>query len=205
MLLLNHVLMQEPEAMRRLAPSKGKTLLLRWGRFTMGLAVTAAGLLDRVAVSGSDPFADASAPDAEAQTSLDAANADLSITLTQESPWELAQNAFRGERPPLRIEGDARFASDINWLVDHLRWDIEEDLSKVLGDAPARALAAAARRVIQALREFSPPSFGAGWASRAAAAGRADAAGQAVGAGQAGAKGAAEESGPAAGTAAGPR
>lgn len=150
-LLLNHVLMQEPEAMRRLAPSQGKTLLLRWGRFSMGLAVTAAGLLDRV-----------EAPGGQAQASPDAAKADLSITLTQDSPWALAQNAWRGERPPLRIEGDASFASDINWLVDHVRWDIEEDLAKILGDAPARALSALARGVLAALREFPPAPFGAG-------------------------------------------
>ena len=199
LLLLNHVLMQEPDAMRRLAPSKGKTLRLRWGRFNMGLSVTAAGLFDRFETSGGSPVADGPAPDGLAKAPLDTATVDLSITLMQESPWELARHALRGERPPLRIEGDARFASDINWLVDHVRWDIEEDLSKIVGDAPARALAAAARRVLQALREFSPPPFGAGRASREAAAGPAGAAGQA------GAEGSAGGSGPGADEAAAPR
>ena len=119
---------------------------------------------------------------APAQTSIDATQADLSITLTQESPWKFAQDVLRGERPPLRIEGDVRFASDINWLVDHVHWDIEEDLSKTLGDAPARALAAAARRVLDALREFSPPAFVAGWSGRAAAGRQAGGPDQATGA-----------------------
>lgn len=161
-LLLNHVLMQEPEAMRRLAPSKGKTLMLRWGRFHMSLAVTAAGLFDRCEESVGQAAADVAVPaPGQAQAPVNSAQADLSITLAQDSPWELAQYALRGQRPALRIEGDAALAGDINWLVDHVRWDVEEDLSKIFGDAPARAIAATARRVFEALREFAPPTSGA--------------------------------------------
>ena len=60
----------------------------------------------------------------------------------------------RGERPAVRVEGDVQLAADVNWLVDHLRWDIEEDLSRVIGDAPAHALARAARDAAQALQQF---------------------------------------------------
>ena len=59
-----------------------------------------------------------------------------------------------GERPAVRVEGDVQLAADVNWLVDHLRWDIEEDLSRVIGDAPAHALARAARDAAQALQQF---------------------------------------------------
>lgn len=137
LLLINHVLAREPEAMRRLVLAQGRTLTLRWGRFWMGLVVTPAGLFDRVL-----PLASASrAPD-------------LSFELAETSPWALARIALRGERPPLRIEGDVLFASDINWLVDHVRWDIEDDLSRLIGDAPARALGRAAQSALQALRRF---------------------------------------------------
>jgi ubiquinone biosynthesis protein UbiJ len=45
-----------------------------------------------------------------------------------------------------------QLAAEVAWLADNLRWDIEEDLSRVLGDVPAHALAQAARRVMQGLR-----------------------------------------------------
>ena len=145
LLLLNHVLAQEPEAMQRLSRVAGQTLLLRWRHFHMGLAVTRVGLLDRT-MPGATP--------------------DLSLTLIEESPLTLAQAALRGQKPPVRIEGDVLLAAEVNWLVDHLRWDIEEDLARLIGDAPARAVGEVAQRALAALREFaakpqspsSPPS-----------------------------------------------
>jgi ubiquinone biosynthesis protein UbiJ len=66
----------------------------------------------------------------------------------------MAQSVLRGDKPALRIEGDVQLAAEINWLTDHLRWDIEEDLARILGDAPANTLAQTARRMAAALREF---------------------------------------------------
>jgi ubiquinone biosynthesis accessory factor UbiJ len=83
---------------------------------------------------------------------------DLTLTLTEESPWQLAQAALRGDKPPVRIAGDVQFAAEINWLVDHVRWDLEEDLSRIVGDAPAHAMGEAARRVALALRQFARPA-----------------------------------------------
>ncbi|MEO5671865.1 MAG: hypothetical protein ABIR26_14320 [Ramlibacter sp.] len=132
-LLFNHVLMQEPEAQARLARQTGRVLEARWRAFAIRLAATPAGLLD---------LADASA------------KPDLSLTVTEESPLELAQVALRGDKPPVRIEGDVQFAAEINWLVEHVRWDLEEDLSRVIGDAPAHAMGGAARGMVEALRKF---------------------------------------------------
>ncbi len=137
LLLINHVLAQEAEATRRLSRVKGQTLLLRWRNFFLGLAVTPAGLLERAA-------ADA-APD-------------LTLTLTEASPLSLAQAALRGHKPPVRIEGDVQLATEINWLIDHVRWDLEEDLSRLIGDAPARALGLATQRMVTALRDFAGSS-----------------------------------------------
>ena len=55
----------------------------------------------------------------------------------------------------MRIEGDVILAAEINWLVDHVRWDIEEDLSRVLGDAMAHQMVSVANRVLQALSGLS--------------------------------------------------
>ena len=132
-LLLNHVLMQEPQAMERLARQKGRVVLTQWRTFTFKLLVTPAGLLD-VAL-----------PDAQA---------DLTLVVTEESPLAIAQALMQGTKPPVRIEGDVQLAAEVNWLVDHVRWDMEEDLARILGDAPAHAMAEAARSLAQALQQF---------------------------------------------------
>jgi ubiquinone biosynthesis protein UbiJ len=133
-LMLNHVLMQEPEAQARLARQTGRVVEAQWRSFTMRLVATPAGLLD-LAVPAAAP--------------------DLTLTLTEESPWQLAQAAARGDKPPVRIAGDVQFAAEINWLVDHVRWDLEEDLSRLMGDAPAHAIGQGLRRMAQALRKFA--------------------------------------------------
>ena len=132
-LLLNHVLMQEEEATSRLARQKGRVALVKWRSIAIKIAVTPAGLLD---------LADEAAPP------------DLTLVLTQDSPMAIAQAVLTGEKPAVRIEGDVQLAAEVNWLVDHVRWDIEEDLSRLVGDVPAHALGQAARRTGDALRQF---------------------------------------------------
>jgi ubiquinone biosynthesis accessory factor UbiJ len=133
-LALNHVLQQEPEAMARLKRQAGRTIEAHWRMFAVRLQATPAGLLDLAA--------------AEVQP-------DLTLTLTEESPFALAQAALRGDKPPVRIAGDVQLAAEVQWLVDHVRWDMEEDLSRVFGDAPAHALGNAARSMADALRRFA--------------------------------------------------
>jgi len=79
---------------------------------------------------------------------------DLRLDVTETSPLTLAQGALRGDKPAIRIEGDVQLAAEINWLVDHVRWDVEEDLARVVGDAPAHTVAQFASRGAQALRQF---------------------------------------------------
>ena len=134
-LLLNHVLMQEPQAMDRLRRQAGRIVEARWRVFSIRLLATPAGLLDLASP--------AAAPD-------------LTLTLTDESPLKLAQAALRGEKPAVRIAGDVQFAAEVNWLVDHVRWDLEEDLARLVGDAPAHTVAQVARGMADALRRFVP-------------------------------------------------
>lgn len=134
-LLLNHILQQEPQAMDRLRRQAGRVVEGRWRIFSVRLVATPAGLLDLASPSA--------APD-------------LTLTITDESPLTLGQAALRGEKPPVRIEGDVQFAAEVNWLVDHVRWDLEDDLARVVGDAPANAIGQAARTMADALRRFLP-------------------------------------------------
>ncbi|MBO1996937.1 hypothetical protein J4714_13925 [Staphylococcus epidermidis] len=61
---------------------------------------------------------------------------------------------MRGDKPSIRIEGDVQFAAEINWLVDNIKWDVEEDLARLIGDVPAHTLGKFARMAAQGLRQF---------------------------------------------------
>jgi ubiquinone biosynthesis protein UbiJ len=79
---------------------------------------------------------------------------DLILQVNEPSPFVLAKVALQGEKPPIRIEGDVQLAAEVNWLIDHVRWDAEEDLSRIIGDAPAHMVAQNAKKLIDALRNF---------------------------------------------------
>ena len=132
-LFLNHVLMQEKEAQDRLARKKGSVLHIRWGLFALDLLITPAGLLDKASLN---------------------AKPDLLITVAVDSPMNLLQSAMTGRPPPVKIEGDVQLAAELGWLAENLRWDFEEDLSRVLGDVPAHALADAGKRGMAGLKQF---------------------------------------------------
>jgi ubiquinone biosynthesis protein UbiJ len=72
-----------------------------------------------------------------------------------QSPFELVQNLLQGKKPDVRIEGDVQLAAEINWLADHVRWDIEEDLSRIVGDVPARFMTQAAQRIREAISRIA--------------------------------------------------
>ena len=60
----------------------------------------------------------------------------------------------RGDKPRVRIEGDVQLAAEVNWLIDNVRWDAEEDLARLIGDAPAHTLAVLGRQALAAMRSF---------------------------------------------------
>src|SRR5205823_9419046 len=121
-------------AMARLKRQAGRTIEAHWRAFSVRLAATPAGLLDL----GSQQ-----------------AQPDLTFTVTESSPFALAQAALRGDKPPVHIAGDVQLAAEVQWLVDHVRWDMDEDLSRLFGDAPAHAMGSAVRSMADALRRFA--------------------------------------------------
>ncbi|MFC4621831.1 hypothetical protein ACFO3A_06330 [Comamonas nitrativorans] len=132
-LFLNHVVMQEPQAMERLVRQTGRIALVQWRQFSMALVVTPAGLFN-LADEGARP--------------------DLRLEVLDTNPLALAQTALRGDKPAIRIEGDVQLAAEINWLAENLRWDVEEDLARVIGDVPAHTLANLALAAANAVRQF---------------------------------------------------
>ena len=92
------------------------------------------------------------------------APADLTLVILDDSPLVIAQALMQGDKPKVRIEGDVQLAAEINWLADHVRWDLEEDLARLMGDAPAHTLVQAARNAAapqsaEALLLVFPPTL----------------------------------------------
>ena len=120
--LLNRLLAAEEWARQRLAPFAGETIELRAPPLpTLRLRILQGGTVQ-----------------------AGGAEAGLTMTLKPELLGALA----RGEEHALRtveVHGNARLAAEVLVLVRHLRWDVEEDLSRLFGDVVAHRLAGAAR------------------------------------------------------------
>ena len=135
-IFLNHVLMHEPAACERLKRQKGRQVQVCWRDQVFQCAFTPAGLVEFIAPETSGKAAD------------------LVLRVNEPSPFELAKTVLQGDKPAIRIEGDVQLAAEVNWLIDHVRWDPEEDLARLVGDAAAHTLAQTGQRAVDALRHF---------------------------------------------------
>lgn len=146
---LNHLLEAEPWARERLAPHAGAELELRAPPLpALRFAIQSEG---RIAPSAAG------------------ARPTLLITLKPEALADLVRHGTAGEEILIRavaIQGDTGLAAEVMTLLRHLRWDAEEDLSKVIGDAAAHRLtrsagsffawqADAARRIAESVMDYA--------------------------------------------------
>jgi ubiquinone biosynthesis protein UbiJ len=115
LLPLNHVLAQSAWARTRLAPFAGKCAAISVFPMQLRLLVTSEGYVE-TATSGT--------------------NADTTVVMTPALVGRVlvGDQTAQGEA---KIEGDTAFAQEIAFLARHLRWDYEEDLSRVVGDVVA--------------------------------------------------------------------
>lgn len=148
-LLANHLIGSEPIAAARLQPHAGRRMHLSvagwpswlpaWPR--LDFRITPAGLLEWTGE-------DASAADA-----LYAPEPDLRLVVEIGNPATALLQGLAGQRPRVEIAGDAAFAADVDWLFQNLRWDIEDDLARVVGPVPARELSRIAGWLGRGIRE----------------------------------------------------
>ena len=141
-LLANHVLASEPVAQARLREHAGRCMQLQFDGWP-SLLPPLPGTAFRVTPAGLVEWCGNEAP-------LDA---DLRVRIDASNPALLMARSFVGERPAIEVAGDAAFATDVNWLFDNLRWDVEDDLARLVGAGPARELGRLGRAVAAALRE----------------------------------------------------
>ncbi len=112
---INKLTAAAPLARERLGKFAGRTAAFRVGPFDAAFTVQTTG---------------------EVLPAAGAAAKDLEVRL---SPFLLPRLAAKDEGAFRDVEmtGDADFAAEIAFLAKNLRWDVEEDLSKVVGDAAA--------------------------------------------------------------------
>lgn len=129
LLVLNHVVAQEPEAQTRLRVYAGRKISLDTPTGDWMLSITPAGLFEE--------FAPQTLQD-EAQEGVLPPAADLYLRIENKNPLNIMKFALKGQRPPVVIDGDADLASVFAWLVDNLRWDYAQDLPSIVGGSPTQ-------------------------------------------------------------------
>jgi ubiquinone biosynthesis protein UbiJ len=123
---INHLLRREAWARERLIPFAGRTVRLAVPPATIILAVKASG-----EVAGAESL-----------------EPDATITVPAASMLDLLRDPTSAASKA-EVSGDAEFAQAIAYLFTHLRWDVEEDMSKVVGDVAAHRIAQFGRAAAQ--------------------------------------------------------
>jgi ubiquinone biosynthesis accessory factor UbiJ len=131
---INHVLESEPWACTELSKHAGKTILLQLPFGPLGFCIGNTGRL-------------------EALKEIDHPSLALEVSAKAigdlvSSPGNLKEQAFKA----VKIIGDADLAQLIGRLAGQLRWEYEEDLARVLGDAPAHFAVRNGKKFISATR-----------------------------------------------------
>lgn len=141
-LWLNHLIASEPAVIERLVPHAGRCIELRADPLPPWMP-TPPVLVFRLTPAGLVEWAgDGPAP----------ACGDLQMVVDASSPAQSMLDWLGGRRPDVAIQGDAAFAADINWVVENLRWDAQDDLARVFGPVAAEGLARWGATVASGLR-----------------------------------------------------
>lgn len=123
---INHLLRRESWARERLLPFAGRIARLEVPPTGVTLAVTSAG--EVAAADNVEP--------------------DVTLTVAAASVLDVLRDP-QAAATSTQVTGDGEFAEAISYLFTHLRWDVEEDLSKVVGDLAAHRIASFGRDMAQ--------------------------------------------------------
>ena len=130
---INHVLTQQGWARDTLKPHAGRSVRVEAAPVDFTLTITPEGLVGAAPPPSMAESGSRQGPPADVT---------LSVPLSA-APW-FALDPERAMKQ-VRIEGDAEFAQTLSQLARELRWDAEEDLSRVTGDIAAYKLMQGAR------------------------------------------------------------
>lgn len=150
--MLNHLLRQNDWARARLAPfaQRPVSVALETASFArmdpphLVARVTAEGLLD----------SSVAAADESAEAPVQPVDVAMHVRPSLVAPGALLRKNARGLTPWVRIEGEAMLAAALGEVVERIRWDPEEDLSRVTGDIVARRIGRGVAATRGAMREM---------------------------------------------------
>jgi len=131
---INHVLGSEPWASAALAKHAGKTILLQLPLGNLCFEITSAGLLNVLNQTDSP--------------SLTLEVSSKALGELAASSGSLREQAFKA----VKLTGDAELAQLIGRLAGQLRWEYEEDLARLVGDAPAHFAVRQGKKFVSASR-----------------------------------------------------
>jgi ubiquinone biosynthesis accessory factor UbiJ len=160
---INHLLARENWARAKLLPYAGRRARVRMPVGALEVVVLDDGLLGPVlpalaaARAGRDaafapprpsPSSASSGPSAsESAAGTAPVSFDVTITVEAGAAPAFLSGGQAGAMKYVRIDGDAEFATALGYLAEHLRWEPEEDLAKLVGDAGAHRAATFAREL----------------------------------------------------------
>jgi ubiquinone biosynthesis protein UbiJ len=126
---LNHVLRQQAWARDRLRAHAGRTVRMvvdsPLGRMSADARIATDGTLEA--------------------TAAEAPSVTLALTPSVNAIFDALRGGPRALGGHLKVEGEVMVAAAVGEIAQHLRWEIEEDLSRVMGDALAHRAGEAAR------------------------------------------------------------
>ena len=131
---INHVLESEPWACAELSKHASKTILLQLPFGQLGFCIGDSGRLEALKEVENPSLA------------LEVSASAFSDLVT--SPGNLKEQAFKA----VKITGDADLAQLIGRLAGQLRWEYEEDLARIFGDAPAHFAVQKGKKFVSATR-----------------------------------------------------
>jgi ubiquinone biosynthesis accessory factor UbiJ len=127
---LNHVLRQQAWARDRLRAHVGRTV-----RIVVATPLGPVRADARIAEHGTLEVAEIESP-----------TVTLSLTPSIDAVFGLLRDGPRGLTGHLKVEGDVMVAAAVGEIAQQLRWDVEEDLSRVFGDRVAHRMGETARQ-----------------------------------------------------------
>ena len=138
-------------ATERLKPFAGRVLEMQLRHWPAVLPpwpplvfrITAAGLLEWVELeAGAESGADLT-------VGVDASNPALLA-------WQGVASLWGQPKPAIEVAGDAALAAEVNWLAENLRWDVADDLQRILGPGPALAFSPGGKGATEAMCGLAP-------------------------------------------------
>jgi ubiquinone biosynthesis protein UbiJ len=130
-IILNHVLSQNDWMSTRLKKFHNKTILIKISELSIYFSVNKKGLLEHIS---------------------HVKNPDASISMPIKS---LINQIIHKENKDITIKGDIDLAKEVSEILKKIKWDVEEDLSKIIGDVAANRVGILGEKVLNESKKIT--------------------------------------------------